>query len=111
MRTIEARMWRIRYVGVCKFVFVYKAIELIQVSVVYELNLAILNNNNWMLQPIKYVLIRLFAFNLFKDSINEVCVDFICDVQMEHEAGDSYWHKNNFTGKKNARVFYYLFEP
>ena len=85
--------------------------KLVQVSVVYELNLAILNNYNRMLQSIKYVLILLFTFNLFKDSMNEVCVDFICDVQMEHEAGDSYWYNDNFTSKKNARVFYYLFEP
>ena len=79
--------------------------KLVEVSIINELNLAILNNDNRMLQSIKYVLIRLFAFNLFTDSINEICVDFICDVQMEHEAGDSYWYNDNFTSKKNARVF------
>ena len=54
-----------------------------------------------MFEAIKNELVLLFAFQFLIYSINELCVGFESDVQVEYEASESNWETSDFLLKKS----------
>ena len=66
---------------------------MIEETVVYKLDLVILNNDDRVLQSIKHELVLFFILQLFIDLMQEFYVDFLNEPNLNCEANDStYYH-------------------
>ena len=71
-------------------IFINKKLELQEETVVYELNVVFLDNDDGMLESIKHELVLRCILQLFVYQLHLLHVDFLDEHEMHKEESDTY---------------------